>query len=166
MMNLHKKKLIIVFSGIAIIAFSVCFILYLPLVNQLKMKNNETKALEAELFKARNIAALMKTMGSRPQLATEEDLSVVTDTLMKQGGIYHIDFSSTKPKEALREKAYVMLPIDIVLESGYSELGNFLGSLDNLENSVIKVNEFEVAPSTSDPLKLKTKLTLNIYVLR
>ena len=166
MIDLRQKKSIIVFSGIAIIAFILCFILYIPLVNQLRVKSNETRALEAELLKARNIVNFMKMARSQLQLVTEDNLSVATDTLMKQGGLYHIDFISTNPGELIREKVYVMLPIDIVLESGYSELGDFLGSLDNLGNSVVKVNEFDVAPSMSDPSKLKTRLTLSIYALR
>jgi Tfp pilus assembly protein PilO len=166
MIDLRQKKLIIVFSGIAIIAFLLCFILYIPLVNQLRAKSKETRALEAKLLEARNIITFMKTMGSELALVTEDNFSVATDTLMKQGGLYHIDFISTKPGAPIREEVYVMLPIDIALESGYSELGDFLGSLDNLKNSVVKVNEFEVAPSMSEPSKLKTRLTLNIYVLR
>jgi hypothetical protein len=166
MIDLRKKKLIILFSGIAIIVFILCFILYIPLVKQLRIKNNETRALEAELLKARDIVTFMKTTGSNLKLVSEENSSVATDTLMKQGGLYHIDFISTNPGEPIRETIYVMIPIDIALESGYSELGNFLGALDNLGNSIVKVNEFEVAPNMSDPLKLKTRLTLNIYVLR
>jgi len=166
MIDLRQKKMVIVFSGIAVTFFILSFVLYMPLVGQIKKKSIETKALEMELLKARNIVNFMKTMGSETRLVTEDNLPIATDTLMKQGEVYHIDFISTKPGEPIRENAYVMLPIDIVLESGYPELGDFLGSLDHLGNCVVKVDEFETAPSANDPSKLKTRLTLNIYVLR
>ncbi|MGA2775025.1 MAG: type 4a pilus biogenesis protein PilO [Candidatus Omnitrophota bacterium] len=166
MISFNRNKLIIISVGIAIAGFILCFVLYMPLVRQLRLKSNDAKTLEAELFKARDTVAYMQTVASRQQLVNEENLFVATDELIKRGGLYHINFVSTRLEEPRREAVYVMLPIYIVLESGYSELGDFLGSLDNLEKSVIKVDEFDLAPSTSEPSKLRAKLTLDMYVLR
>ncbi|MFA5275538.1 MAG: type 4a pilus biogenesis protein PilO [Candidatus Omnitrophota bacterium] len=166
-MDFSKNKLIIISAGIAIGGFILFFILYIPLARQLSLKSNEAKTLEAELSKARGTVAFMKTAASRQQLVNEESLSVATDELIRRGGLYHINFVSTKPGETVREaEAYAMLPIDIVLDSGYTELGDFLGSLDSLEKSVVKVDEFDLAPSTSEPSKLRVRLTLDMYVLR
>lgn len=158
--------MIIISVGIAIIAFIFYLILYRPLVRQLKLKSNETKAQEAELLKAQNIVTSMKTIGSRPELVSEDNLSIAIDELTKQGKLHNINFVSIMPGELIRETVYAILPIEMVLESGYLEFGGFLGSLDELEKSVVKVNEFEVSPQGDEPSKLNTKLMLNMYILR
>ncbi len=158
--------MIIIFVGIAIIGFILYLILYMPLVRQLKVKSNETKAQEAELLKARNIVTSMKTTGSKAQLVTEDNLSIAIDELTKRGKLHNINFVSVKLGELIRETVYAILPIEMVLESGYLELGGFLGSLDELQKSVVKVNEFEVLPQASEPSKLNTRLMLNMYILR
>lgn len=166
MINLEKNKFKIIISGIAIIACILFFILYLPLVGQLKIKGNETKAIELELFKARNIAASIKTMENNIRLATGGDFNVVLGSLMKRGRLYHVNFISTKSGDPIQDKLYTMFPINFTLESGYKDIGNFLGSLDSLSNSIIKVSEFRITPILGETAKLKTTLTLKMYLLK
>jgi len=164
-MNFSKYKFMIVSCGIAVIVLILGLVLCLPLANQLSKKNKEAKTQEVELLKARDAIVFMKTMGSNLQLVTEENLPSAVDMLIKQGKLYHVDIISTNPQEPIQGKAYSMLAIDLVLESSYSDLCDFLGALDSLGNSVVKVDKFEVALS-SDPARLKTKLTVNVHVLR
>lgn len=166
MIELNKQKLNIIFAGIALIVLILCFILYMPLARRLKAQVNETKTLEVELINARNIVTSMTRVETRTDWTTEDNLPIATDELVKLGGRCNVNFASIMPGELVRGDVYGMLPVDIILVSGYSELGNFLGALDGLKKSVVKVNEFEVYPSKTEPSKLKAKLTLNMYVLK
>jgi len=166
MVNLGKYRRIILFSGIGVFVIILCFILFSPLLRQMRIKKNEMKKIESELSRARKIVSNLKKMHQKPELVNEDNLSVATEKIMKQGELNRINFVSTTPKEPVRKDDYVMVPIDITLESGYQELGNFLGSLDSLGNCVVKVDSLEVTPSANDPSKLKTNLTLSVFVLK
>jgi Tfp pilus assembly protein PilO len=167
MINFNRNKPVIISASVIIAGFILFSFLYRPLLKDLKLKGNEARTLETQAVKARDIVAFMKTaVNSSQQLVNEENLSLATDELIKRGASYHLNFVYTQPGQPVQESVYAVLPIDIVLDAGYSELGDFLGSLDTLTKSVVKVQAFDLAPSTSEPSKLRIKLTLNMYILK
>ena len=51
------------------------------------------------------------------------------------------------------------------LESKYDNLGIFLGLIDDLEKSLVTVKSFNIIPDKKDPVRLKTKVVVNVYLL-
>lgn len=168
-MELAKKKIMIIAAvGIVIFALGTYNFLYAPLINELKAKYLECKNCENDVFYARNLIESVKVVGKDSPLLTEEDISIAIDELTKHGKSRGINFISMTPQEKQKktEAQYEILPIEMELESTYEELGTFLGSLDEMQNSLITVRSFGVSVfDEEDQRKLETELVVNMYLL-
>lgn len=167
-MELTKERLIIVISaGLAIIALGLYLFLYSPLINKLRKAHLECKRLETEVLWVRETADSLKIKTTKDRLMTEENISQAIDELTKKGRSEGINFISITPKQTEKPQqalSYKILPIEIEMESTYEDLGIFLGSLDELENCVVTVRNFNITSTNEGALKLKTKLVLNLYL--
>ena len=50
------------------------------------------------------------------------------------------------------------------IDATYDALGVFLGEIDDLKRSPMKIEKFTVVLDEATPSRLKTKLTLNMYL--
>jgi Tfp pilus assembly protein PilO len=167
-MELTKGRLIIVIStGLAIIALGLYLFLYSPLINKLRRAHSECRRLETEVLKAREAIASLRTKAPKGKLITEEDVSWAIEDLTKNGKLAKVNFISITPKqteEAKQSTAYKILPIEIEMESAYEDLGIFLGLLDELESCIVTVINFNITPAEKGATKVKTKMVVNMYL--
>jgi len=167
-MELTKERLIIVISaGLVIITLGLYLSLYSPLINKLRKAHLECRRLETEVLWVREAIESLRLKAPKGKLITEEDVSRAIDELTKKGRSEGINFISITPKQTEEPKQplpYKILPIELEIESKYEDLGIFLGSLDELENCVVTVRNFNITPTEEGALKLKTRLVINMYL--
>jgi len=167
-MELTKERLIIVISaGLVIIALGLHLSLYRPLINKLSKAHLECRRLEREVLWVREAIESLRLKAPKGKLITEDDVSSGIDELTRKGRSERINFISITPKrteEPRQPLAYKILPIEIEMESKYEDVGIFLGSLDELENCVVTVRNFNITPTEEGALKLKTRLVINMYL--
>lgn len=165
--ELSKEKIIvIVIAAICVIALGVYLVFYVPLMRQLKTQYLEYRSIENEVLECRNIIESAGRAYGERVLMTEEDTAAAIDELTRHGKLQGINFVSISPKEIKKEEGtqYKILPIGMEIESTYEQLGTFLGSLDELEKGLIKVEKFGIAPDKEDTSRLTTDLVVDIYL--
>jgi Tfp pilus assembly protein PilO len=165
--ELAKEALIALISAaIVAIALLTYGFFYGPFMKKLRIKYSEYKSIESELQRAYGIIEAADKVSMKSIVMTEQDSSLAIDELTKHGKAESIDFISMTPRDIRTEGQYEILPIEMEIKSTYMELGNFLGSLDELEKSLITVRNFRVIPDRNDPTVMKTELAINTYLLR
>ncbi len=166
-MELTKERLIIIIGGaITLVALGTYFLLYAPLIRELRAKQLEFKTCETDVFNARNIIGSVKAGETKGVLITEQDIPFAIDELTRYGRLCVINFVSMTPKEIEKAKdsQYKILPIEMHIESSYKKLGVFLGSLSTLEKSLVTIRSFNVVTLKNDPSMLETGLVVEMYL--
>lgn len=166
-MELTKERLVIVISSaVGITAVGLYLFLYQPLINKCRVIGADCKDIEARLLEARKAISSLRQDTAKRTLISEEGISLAIDELTKEGRSKGINFISITPEriEKSEDRHYKVLPIEMEIESTYKDLGIFLGSVDDLEKSLITVRSFSIAPYKEDPKRLRTKLVINMYL--
>jgi len=166
--ELTEEKLIIaIAAGAAIAGLALYAIFYAPLLVKIKNGYLECRAIENDVIDMRNtIETAGKVYGDRI-LQTEDEVHHALDELTKHGSkLEGINFLSIRPKEIEGEKGaeYKIMPVEVVVESSYEQLGVFLGSLDDLEKGLLKVKSFDIDQDEKNPGKFITDVTIDIYI--
>lgn len=167
-MELTKEKIIIaVVSGVIIIGFGLYLFLYGPLINKLRIAHLDCRMLEEEVLQVQNKTIILKTSETRKDFLPEEDVSLAIDELTKIGKSQGLNFISMIPEEIRESEVSFckVLPITMEIESAYRSLGRFLGSLSELEKSLGVVSNFKITPVEKNPTMLKTKLSVDMYLV-
>jgi Tfp pilus assembly protein PilO len=168
-MRLTKEKLrIVVWGSIALVVLVVYLSLFVPLIKTLGSKYRECKNCETDVIDARNLINSVRLQETMSAILTEDDVALAIDELTRLGKVKGIDFISMTPREKRKEKgaSYGILPIEIETESGYKDLGIFLGSLAGLRDSLTTVSSFRItAHKKDDASKLRAKLVIDMYLL-
>lgn len=166
-MEWTKQRITIVISTfIGVAGLVLFFSLYLPLGRGLKIRGSECRILETEIGQAQEGLSLFRKNGRGKSLITEEEVSRAIDELTRQGKSLGINFISLTPRQAEKSEGsrFRIFPIEMETESTYEALGRFLGSLDELQKSLVTVGGFDVIPNEGNPSKLKAKLTVQMYL--
>ncbi|HLD49593.1 MAG TPA: type 4a pilus biogenesis protein PilO [bacterium] len=144
----------------------VCLFLYPPLVRDLGRLSEECRRAEARAVEARPLIKAFKTAALLPGFIREEEISETIRELTSQGKSRDIRFIGITPQAVTKpqDSGYPVVPIEIDAESGYQDLGLFLGALEELKKSLVTVKDFHIVPDRDAPAKLRTKLTLWIYL--
>ena len=165
-MKLDRNKLIIA-GAIGIVALVIYLSFYSPLMKELRKKYSEYGMINSELTRARNYIESVKNVEVKSAILTGKDISFVIGELTKKGKAEGINFVSMAPREAERRKGqrYDILPIEMEIKSDYAEIVAFLGSLDELESSLVTVREFKMIPEERNPNNCMTNLIVNMHLL-
>ena len=166
-MELTRERLtIIIASAIAIVLVGIYAFLYRPLINKCIQAGRECKRIETEADEAHTARGLLKQVATKRTLISEKDISLAIDEFTKQGRSGGINFTSIVPREIKAEAGsmYKVLPIDMEMESTYKELAVFLGSLEQLEKSLVTVKDLNMTSDKGKREKLDTRLTVNMYL--
>jgi len=165
--ELTQEQLIIAVAVmVGAIVLGLYLFLYSPLINKLKLAHLESKAIETDVFQARDEIPSLRIRDTKKGLITEEGVSLAIDELTKQGKSKGVNFISMTPKKIEKgEPQYKILPIEMDIESTYEELGAFLGSLEELKKSLVTVRSFNIASINQKSVELKTKLVVNMHLL-
>ena len=168
-MKLTGKKPILMGGGV-ILAAILYAVFYAPLAGKLHQAALRCFALEKEALAVRSAAASLKNSGQKPAgnraLLLENDISAALEDLTRAGKIHKVRFSSLTPREASADSGsgYRSLPVEIEAESGYQEMGIFLGDLENLPKGLVTVESFDLTPDSRNPALFKSRLSLNLYL--
>ncbi len=149
-----------------LVALGTYFLLYAPLIRELRAKRLEFKTCETDLFSARNIIESVKTKEIKGILITEEDIPFAIDELTRHGRLKDINFISMTPGkiEKPKDSQYKILPVEMQTESSYKKLGVFLGSLGELKKSLVTIMSFDIVTLKEDPSRLRTELIVNMHL--
>ncbi|MBU0878780.1 MAG: type 4a pilus biogenesis protein PilO [Candidatus Omnitrophica bacterium] len=163
---IREKVVIIVGAVIVIVGLGLYLFLYHPLARKLKTVRAECKVAEEEICQAQEAMSFLKVTDIRRGPVAPGETSLAINELTRQGKLNGINFLSITPKavEKCEWATCEILPIEMEIESSFGDLGIFLGSVDDLEKSLVTVNEFYIIPESRDARKLKTKLVLDIYI--
>ncbi len=164
---LTKEKLVTLLPVVVLAAvIGIFFIFYIPLIKKSRVVYAQCKSIEDKARKTKNVIKFASVISSRRVLMTEEDVSYATDELTRLGKQKGVDFISIRPGEIEKEKGeeYKILPVELQLESTYKQMGMFLGSLDDVEKSLIMVKTFSVVPDPENTSKLITDLVVDVYL--
>ena len=173
--NFDIKKLIsenmaiAVTAAVAVTLFIIYIIVFAPLLKMVRVKYAECKNCENQVVEARNLIVhsrdLDEKYGGRVLMSEEEAASAI-DELAKHGKSLGIDIVSMKPLDIIKKEGtpYKIMPVEMQIESSGEKFVEFLGSVDELEKALIRLNSFEVFPDTDDRTRLKAKLILGMYL--
>lgn len=143
----------------------VYLFLYMPLIHEIKLKGLECRLAESEVSLARSSVAAFRSAAKRNTFIQLEEVSAALDEVTHQGRTSGVSFSSITPGQAERGQGeYQVLPVDMETVSSYDGLGLFLGALDDLDKSLVTVRTCAVVADDKDPSRVKSKLTLNLYL--
>ena len=165
--ELTKEKLMTFLPVAVLVAvIGISLIFYIPLMKKSRALYAQCKTIEDKVRKTKNVIKGASVISSRRVLMTEEDVSYATNELTRLGKQKGIDFVSIRPKDIQKEKGeeYKILPVELQLESTYKELGMFLGSLDDVEKSLITVKSFNIVPVPENTARLITDLVVDVYL--
>jgi len=161
----QEKSIIAIVAIIAVIALAAYLVFYAPLMKELKVQYRECRSVENDVLVCRNIIGSAGKVYGERILMSEKDISRAIDELTKHGKSQGINFLSIRPEDIREEKGsqYKVLPIEMEIESTYEQLGEFLGSLDELEKGLVRVESFEIFPDRKDASNLITELVVDVY---
>lgn len=164
-MNFMKNRLRIgLGTGAALVLVFVYLIFYAPLMKRLATDAHACRLAEGEVKDARNMIQAFKAREIEKSLLSDLQVSDMLEQITRHGNQIGVTFLAVTSHTSEEGEHYRILPIDMELESAYESLGQFLGDLDDLKGSLITVKDFVVTPRKEDPLKLDTRLTLNVYL--
>jgi len=164
----RKKMILVVPAAVIAVVIGVYFVLFAPLMQELRAKYLECRSRENDVLGTRNIIDSAGKIYSDRVLMTEKDVPYAIDELTRHGMLKGINFISMIPQKVVTKTVqgvrYKVLPVEIELESTYEQLGIVLGSLDDLEKALVKIQSFDVRPDEADPSKFITDLLVYIYL--
>jgi len=174
-----NKAAVSVIAGIVV--FLVLFaVIFAPARRELAGKKKIYRELEVQLIAGRDKLSAIKidragveakVVELRKRLPSKSPTAVIMEELSKKGKGFNIDFISISPQPveplpgvsaAFNCKA---LPIIIKMRASYRSLGDYLGSLENLESGFATVPEFQVAKDERTFPKLIVDMKVYTYVL-
>lgn len=161
-----EKAVVAVSSAIAAVVLLVYFIFYAPLIRELMQKGAQSRLIEDQLQQAHELIGSAEKPPLKRALAAENDISQAQDELTKYCSLMGIAVSSMSPKEIIkgREAQTKILPIEMKIKAGDQQFAKFIGSLDRLKKSLIKVRGFDLSVDPEDKPKLKSNLLLDMYI--
>ncbi len=159
-----KRKLLIPGISLAIILILV-FVVYLPLIHRLIQTKNQVILKEKEISELQSQTQILSVKRKR-KLPSLKEVSLAIDELSKLGADNKIDFVSIDPRQTqiVSSMPYQILPIDMVVESEYDDLGRFLGALENLKQSLVTLERLQIQRDEKILPRLRIKLTVNMYL--
>ena len=159
-----KNWLISVFVILAVICAFLINFTYIPLARKLgdirtryRQETSRLEKIKGEVSTADKIKAKI--------IIYSQDLSQALDELTKRANGLGVEFDLLKPQEPIGlGKDYQVLPILIESACSFEALGSFLGSLEDLTESVVVLNRLEIVREQDLLPDLKVSLELGMYL--
>ncbi len=159
------KKMVMIIAGIGLVMI-VGYFLMAPLLSKVHSVGDEVKVLECEMGAVRQAIQSEGKFQKAGELLTRRKVSLAIDEITKTGAVRNINFLSISPQKIMKpaESKYPVLPIQMDLQSEYSDLGLFLGDLESLEKSIVSVKSFQVDVDSDILPKINTDLLVEVYL--
>lgn len=162
-----KKRFFLILAAAALLlAILLHLIFYAPLLSELRKKGQECRKMEELALQVRGGIKFLGKQRLGKILISESEVTPAIDEMTRLAKVHGINMVSLSPRTAVKTPSSVsrVFPIDMELESSYRGLGEFLGSLDEMQNGLITVQNFEVVPDGKKQARLKTRLTAQMYL--
>lgn len=167
-MKVTKKQLVVSIAGIIMVFVgTLYFVLYDPLIAELKRTYAYCRCVECDLKAAQEIIDSLRQNGIKRTLATEEEMSSAIEELTQKGKERVINFISItpqKPRLVPENAAYKVMPVEMQIMGSYENIGKFMGELDTFEKSIVTVDNFRIMADRKDSSKIEAKLIVNMYI--
>jgi Tfp pilus assembly protein PilO len=165
-MKIQVEKKIIIIAGTVAMVMVASVLMIVPLWNKAGSKAAEVKILEEEMLSARQALQSGKKLQKTGTLLTRRKISLAIDEMTKIGAANNVNFQSISPQKITKKKdaIYPVLPIRMVLQSGYQDLGAFFGALEGLEESIITVKSFQIEADPQALPLVRTDLVVEVYL--
>jgi Tfp pilus assembly protein PilO len=160
------KGLITQLGLVVLFAVAVYVILINPMLGDLKSRKAEYEGLDNEISEMYRIIKSVGQIRTNKVLLTEGEASQAMDDLTKHGRKVGVDFLSINTGNVQHKAGtkYSILPIKLKVEGTYEQVGMFLGSLDDLDRGLVKVQSFSITRDDTKPTKVVALLELDIYL--
>lgn len=152
-------------GGVAIAAILAYVILYAPLMKDLKTRSSE---YASESNRLNDALADIRSAGKDADgivLMTEKDMPRMIEELTQYGKDLGVTFQSMKPGEVIKQADhhYSILPIDMEIEAKDKQCAAFLGLLDSLKKTLIRLRSFDISPDRTDRTRLNARIVVDLY---
>lgn len=158
----EKKNVWILLSGLAI---AVLLLVYLPLLAQVRKKDQELAGLIRQLSASGSELSGLSGDAGGKKIVGEAEASALVDRITREAKSCLLDIKSAAQKEIRAiEDGYEALPLQLEIESSFEQLGVFLGRLDSLEDGLVSVDSFQILGAERLGPKVSAFLSLNLYL--
>jgi hypothetical protein len=143
-LKLDNKALVAtVILGVALMSV---FAFILPLWYKAARLTEEVRILDGELGAIRRLVDENGKMNGEQRPIAKGQASLAINEIMETALALGLDLLSTSPKNVIKDKnsQYPVLPLRLELKSSYKNLGLFLGRLQELQKSIVVVDEFHI----------------------
>lgn len=159
---MDKKNIWMLF---AVLVSAVILFGYLPLLSEIRKKNQELGGLTGQLSAAASELNGLSADTDGKKITKEAEASVLADRITRQAKACLLDIKSASQKEIRAvEDGYLLLPLHLEAEAKFEQLGVFLGSLDGLEDGLVGVDSFQILGEERLGPKVSAFLSLNLYL--
>jgi Tfp pilus assembly protein PilO len=165
---MFKEKVILgVVGGVIGLALGAYGFVYRPLELELVRQKAEMQSVETRAARAHEAVVSVGKEGVRAIAATEKEALLVIDELTREGKARGVNFAAITPKpfEAASDPHFKILPVELVLESRFEDLGNFLGTFENLKRTFATAPHFRVVYDERNPGKVRAEVLAHLYFL-
>ncbi|MDP8212748.1 MAG: type 4a pilus biogenesis protein PilO [Candidatus Zapsychrus exili] len=164
-LNLKDIFTVKIFVLLAVV-FLVIIFMHLPAVKNIHDLNIKKEKIRGELSLAENIIKSKTYLKSKGRLLSSSEISLGIDEIIKSGQKNNINFISIRPKEKIKIESPLCfcMPLDLKIESTYQDFGLFLGSLKDLDQSIVRVKSFSIIRDEDILPLVISRLTLEIYL--
>ncbi|OGX23940.1 MAG: hypothetical protein A3J51_03815 [Omnitrophica WOR_2 bacterium RIFCSPHIGHO2_02_FULL_45_21] len=161
-LKLNKKNLRIVLR-IAVFLFLLFGFIYFPLLKEIRKSDSLCKSLKEQLKTAENLRDFQKA-GIHKRFVSQKELALTLDKITEAAKSRSLNFISISQQEIKALDGYRVLPVEMELDAGYKQLGLFWGDLENLQDVLVTVENFQASSDEKLLPKILCSLTLNIYI--
>ncbi len=175
---IKENLFMVIIGGTVISALGLYLLVFSPLLAKIEKGSKEYTKIEADIFRSRAIIESAKKIKTTRTLLTEKhsDILQPINELSKREKLEKINFVSIcrkdkdtgggkKRKKRRKKKGpYKVLPIEMILESTYEDLGTFFEEVDELDQGVVSIANFTIIPFQEKPVQLRTTLELDMYL--
>lgn len=166
MLNIRLDKKTTFVTAIGVIAVAAFALTVIPLWNKARSVGSEVKALEHELISVRKVLQSRGKFRQTGALLTRPKTFLAIDEITKTGASHGINFLSISPQKITKTKdsRYPAFPIRMDLQSGYRDLGLFLGALERLKESITAVKSLQIEADPQVQSQIRTGLVIEVYL--
>jgi len=165
-MEMTRNRTLAASTAIACLALAALYLfIYQPLLRRIRIKAAECHSLEPQVLQARKNVSILAIKGHEKNFIGPDEIASAIEELTQRGRAKGVTFLSFTPRQVeKKEEGYQILPIDMEIESPYRAIGNFMGGLDTLEKCLVTVRRFDIVPLSDKADKIRTRLTVNLYL--
>lgn len=125
---------------------------------------------EDKAFKAANLDAYRKQMAEMEeafgalvsQLPSDTEVPGLLEDITEKGTQSNLEIESIKLGDEVAKEFYIELPIEIIVDGGYHDLGSFVSGIAGLPR-IVTLHDFSINADEEQSSRLKMKIMAKTY---